>query len=223
MLGRVTTCSASGAAVALPASALGLEIAVTNATANPLTIYPIYGGSDQINGLSSTTGIVIPGTSTANFCCDAANTWDQTLVTAKQSPVNAGATLSLTAASNNSTILLNQAAGSVVTLPAATGSGNRFRFITTVVLTSNFNKILAASVSDFVIGTITTQVAAGTCTGFQSPLATNHSIRTNATTTGSAGVGEWFEVEDIGANLWQVFGMTFSSGSVATSFNAATT
>jgi hypothetical protein len=65
----------------------------------------------------------------------------------------AGATKTLTVAANNrQTVLLDTAAGSVVTLPAATGSGARFKFLVTVKATSNSHIVQVANASDFMIG-----------------------------------------------------------------------
>lgn len=70
LLGRichVTTVPAAGGAVALRSSAYGIEQAVENATPNPLTVYPINGGTDAINGQAANTPVIIPGFTTALF------------------------------------------------------------------------------------------------------------------------------------------------------------
>src|ERR1700722_8577564 len=51
--------------------------------------------------------------------------------------IAAGATKALAAADSGKTIALDTAAGSVVTLPTATGSGNRFKFFVKTLATSN--------------------------------------------------------------------------------------
>lgn len=143
--------------------------------------------------------------------------------------VSAGSTKALTAANNNQVIKLDTLTGSVVTLPAATGSGAKFRFLVSVLATSNSHKIQVANASDFMIGiingvrvdslnTLTAFAAANSGT-----VATNSdTITLNRTTTGSATVGEWVEVEDVAANTWEVSGMLSATGaSFATPFTAA--
>lgn len=75
VINHVTTVNVAGAAVALMGAKYGLETAVENATANPLTVYPINGGSDTINGLAANTPIIIPGFTTALFRAASNGTW----------------------------------------------------------------------------------------------------------------------------------------------------
>ena len=102
----------------------------------------------------------------------------------------------MTAANRNQPILLNQAAGSVVTLPAATGTGNVYTFDVSTTVTSNFHKILAASTADFMQGNVITEDA-GTCTGWNATAAgTFCSLRLNGSTTGGF-LGDSFTLTDI--------------------------
>lgn len=135
----------------------------------------------------------------------------------------AGATKTLTAAANNNgTILLDTAAGSVVTLPAATGSGAKFRFVVSVLATSNSHIVKVANASDTMIGIIQGhRVDTGNAVlGFAAG-ATDDTITLNRTTTGSVSKGEWIEVEDVAANKWAVTGMLSATGAAfATPFSA---
>lgn len=137
------------------------------------------------------------------------------------SPVTAGATL--TAPANNATILLNTAAGSVVTLPAATGSGVNYRFRTTTTTTSGAHKILAASSSDFLQGIVIGETG-GTCKSFASGNATNHSLQMPFSGSQPSGgfIGDYFDVQDIAPNLWQVNGMYQAGTTPTTPFSTAT-
>lgn len=141
------------------------------------------------------------------------------------SPILAGATLSLIAANSDTTILLNTAAGSVVTMPAALGTGNIYKFVVTTTTTSGAHKILAASSSDFLIGNAVGSTAAGATLKFSSTSAsTNHSIQMPFAGTQPSGglIGDWYEFTDIAAGLWEVKGM-YTAGTVATTpFSAAT-
>lgn len=144
--------------------------------------------------------------------------------------VAAGGTKTLTVAANNKQVIkLDTLTGSVVTLPAATGSGARFRFLVSVLATSNSHKIQVANNADFMIGIINgTRVDSGNAVlGFAAvnsgTVATNSdTITLNRTTTGSVSVGEWVDVEDVAANTWGVNGLLSATGAAfATPFTAA--
>lgn len=143
--------------------------------------------------------------------------------------VAAGSTKSLTAAANNKQVVkLDTLTGSVVTLPAATGSGAVFRFLVTVLATSNSHIVKVANATDFFVGIINgTRIDSGNAVlGFAAAnsgtVATNSdTITLNRTTTGSVSVGEWLEVEDVAAATWSVKGMLSATGAAfATPFTA---
>lgn len=131
-----------------------------------------------------------------------------------------GSSLTLTSASDSKTVLLDTAAGTTVTLPAASGSGVRFKFVVSVVATSNSHIVKVANASDTfkgIIMTVSDDTAAvlGYAAG-----STDDTITLNRSTMGSTVVGEWIEVEDIKANVWAVRGMTASTGTEASPFSA---
>lgn len=146
-----------------------------------------------------------------------------TLATASIAPQAVGASLAITAAMSGAPILLDTAAGSVATLPAATGSGNKYRFIVKTTATSNAHKILAASVSDFING-LAFGENAGTAKAFASAAATNHSIQMPFAGTQPSGgfIGDFFEFHDIAANLWNCNGMYQAGTTPTTPFSSAT-
>lgn len=140
--------------------------------------------------------------------------------------VNAGATLTLTAATHSSLpqggfINLNNTAGSVVTLPAASGSGNVYRFRVSVLATSNSHIVKVANASDVMQGyaIIADTDTAGAASMFMTA-ATSDTITLNRTTTGSVSLGEYIEVEDVATNLFQVRAYISGNGVVATPFSA---
>lgn len=135
--------------------------------------------------------------------------------------VLAGSTLAVTEALHDGkTIQFDQLAGSVCTLPAASGSGARFRFATFVLATSNSHVIKVANATDILVGTITvTNVADDTNTTF-STTSTSDTITLNRTDTGSQRIGEMIELEDIKTGFWAVRGNTFGTGAEATPFSA---
>lgn len=135
--------------------------------------------------------------------------------------VAAGATKTLTAANDGNTILLDTAAGSVVTLPAATGTGQKFRFRVSVLATTNSHIVKVANVSDAMQGIM----IMGDDTGanaqwFAAVSGTDDTITLNRTTTGSVTLGEYFTVEDVATNLFHVTGTLTNTGTSATPFSA---
>lgn len=141
------------------------------------------------------------------------------------SSVPVGSSLTVDVSDSGKTHLLDTAAGSVATLPAATGSGATYKFLVSVLATSNSHKIQVANATDYFIGIIAT-VNSATVTAYvaanSGTVATNSdTITLNRTTTGSVSVGEWIEVCDVAANKWSVRGQTSSSGTSATPFSAA--
>jgi len=139
----------------------------------------------------------------------------------------AGATKTLTLLDSGKTINLDTLAGSVVTLPAATGSGAKFKFLVTIVPTSNSHKIQVPNATDFMIGSILgisddPATVKGWIAANSGTVATNSdTITLNRTTTGGVSKGEWIEVEDVGANTWSVTGVITQTGTEATPFTAA--
>jgi len=134
-----------------------------------------------------------------------------------------GSTLTLTAASHaGKQINLDTAVGTTIILPAATGTGNKYRFVVTVLATSNSHIVKVANSTDAMQGMIISTLSGTPTTNNTWPATagTSDTITLNRTTTGSVTKGEWFEVQDIATNVFQVFGVTTQSGSAATPFSA---
>lgn len=179
---------------------------------NASNLWKIYINGGTIDG--SVIGSTTPAAGTFSAL-------DATTSFSDPTPVLAGSTKTLTAANAGQIILLDQAAGSVVTLPAATGTGNKYYFIIKTTVTSNSHKILAASTSDFIGGVLSTEDG-GTTTGWYSDNATNHSIAMNGTTTGGY-LNSKITLEDYATNQWMVSGFTKSTGTAATPFSTSAT
>lgn len=140
--------------------------------------------------------------------------------------VGAGSTKTLSAANNNEIIELNTATGSVVTLPAATGSGVKFRFVVSVLATSNSHILYTASAngvggSDVFEGIIPgVRVDSGNAVLAFAAASTSNTITLNRSTTGSVSLGEWLEVYDFATHLWHVRGFLSATGAAfATPFS----
>lgn len=118
--------------------------------------------------------------------------------------VAAGATLAITEALHDGkTIALDQAAGSVCTLPAPT-IGMRVRFLVTVKPTSNFHQIKVAAATDFLAGVANIlDLDAAAQQAFQADGAADDNIQLDGTTKGGQ-VGDWIEIEGISATQWAI-------------------
>ena len=135
--------------------------------------------------------------------------------------IPAGATLTVTADKHaGRVIILDTASGSVCTLPAASGSGVKFKFIVSVTVTSAAHKVAVANSSD---------VMYGWAFGFDEDVVTpngwlagasDDTISMDGTTQGGK-IGDWVEVTDIADNVWSVVVSINQSGTEATPFSAA--
>lgn len=140
--------------------------------------------------------------------------------------VAAGGTVSVTEdLHDGKTILLDTAAGSVATLPSATGSGARFRFIVSVDPTSNAHIIKVAASTDDEFNGVLLQTDTDTSDTLASypalPADDFDTITFAADGTQGGAVGDVIEVEDIAAGVWSLTGHVNGTGSVATPFSSA--
>jgi hypothetical protein len=137
-------------------------------------------------------------------------------------PVSLTATTVLTAAAHANRTLLMGASGAALTftLPAATGSGNKFRFVVSVVNTSNYLIKASAGTMLFtgnIVGASTTDSATDAARTWTAG-ASDDSLLLNGTTRGGVSKGDWIELEDCSATQWAVRGFITQSGAEATPF-----
>jgi hypothetical protein len=139
--------------------------------------------------------------------------------------VAGGATLTLTvAAHDGKTVLWDTAAGTIITLPTAAGTGAIFRVVCSVTATSNSHVLKCGAAADIMYGAITTidtDTADATLAFAAEAADAMDTITLNRSTTGLAAIGDWVEVQDVGTNKWSVRGCVRASGSVATPFTSA--
>jgi hypothetical protein len=130
------------------------------------------------------------------------------------------ATLTADAAAHGGVpVILDRAAGTTVTLPAASGSGVSFEFIVKTTVTSNSHIVRVANASDTMVGVATLfQDAGDTVVGFAAG-GTSDTITMNGTTTGGI-AGAIVRARDIATNLWAVEVVSDASGTEATPFSA---
>jgi hypothetical protein len=136
--------------------------------------------------------------------------------------VTAITTLAVTKALHDGkTILLSLLAGFASTLPAATGSGMKVKFMIGIVNTSGSYTIATAPTTDIFKGVV------NTCSTTETPdlsqpwiTSTNSNLITlNGGTQGGFTIGDWITLEDVLAGVWAVHGQTTSNSTEATPFS----
>lgn len=129
---------------------------------------------------------------------------------------------SITSALHEGRTLVLNGTGSALTqtLPAATGSGDRYLFIVGAVNTSNH--LIKVTGDDVMFGNIITNSTTDTPDLAQPwpTAADSDTVTLNGTTTGGQAIGDWVEVIDIAADKWMIRGVTTTSGTEATPFSA---
>ncbi len=133
--------------------------------------------------------------------------------------VTASTTLSL-ARHGDGGVVVNAAAGLTLTLPAASGSGVRFRIVVGTTVTSNNVIVQVANSSDYMVGTITGAADGGDTVNGWEVGAGSDTITLNGTTKGGY-AGDYLELWDIATNVWHVQGRLTQTGTEATPFSAA--
>lgn len=132
------------------------------------------------------------------------------------------ATLAVTAAAHaNRTIVLDRAAGITATLPAATGTGNRYTFFTKTTVTSN-NNIIQVVTDDTMKGTVwMAQDGGDTSVAFETA-SDSDTITMNGSTKGGL-VGDRIDLIDVATDVWSLQAFLQGTGIEATPLSAAVT
>jgi endonuclease V-like protein UPF0215 family len=135
----------------------------------------------------------------------------------------AAATLAVSAATHaGRTVLLSKADGIAVTLPAATGSGDVYRFVVGVAA-SGGSYVIGVTANDIFYGNIIANSTADSPDLAQPwPTAANSNVITlNGGTTGGLAIGDFVQVQDIATDKWAVYGVTTCNSTEATPFSNA--
>ena len=113
-------------------------------------------------------------------------------------------------------------ASATFTLPAATGTGAEFKFIVSVVNTSNY--VIQVTGDDTIDGSVVVtndSTDGGTASLISWPtVAASDTITLNGTTTGGVNIGDYVLLTDIATNQYTVSGLLNASGTEATPFSA---
>lgn len=137
--------------------------------------------------------------------------------------VSLAVTTAITELLHDGKLLVMDGAGGArtFTLPAATGSGGKYRFIVGAVNTSNY-LIKSVSGADHMCGTVLSESSTDSATDAVNSWtagATDDTITLDGTTTGGVSIGDWIEVADIKLHVWAVRGVLTQSGTEATPFS----
>lgn len=132
-----------------------------------------------------------------------------------------GSAMTVRPEDDDKVIILDRAAGITATLPAASGSGRRFKFLVKTTASGGNYVVKVANASDTMIGVIESATTTGATTnGFaEAAGGTDDTITMNGTTTGGV-AGSYIEVLDVLPNLWLISGNLVASGVLATSLSA---
>lgn len=138
-------------------------------------------------------------------------------VVSGNTPVAGGASLTLTAAAHGGkTILMDTASGTALTLPAATGTGVKFRIFISTTVTSNAHTVSVVGNDAMFGNAVLFQDGGDTMVGFEAGADTDK-ISMNGTTTGGL-KGGFIELEDVATDTWSVFLTSAATSTEATPF-----
>lgn len=127
-----------------------------------------------------------------------------------------GATKTLDVLDTGSTVLLDRAAGIVVTLPTAQ-PGVTFDFVATTSVTSNNYKVITGAATELLIGEVISDDtdSSDAVAIFPANGSTHIAVTMNGTTTGGL-IGTHLRFTCLSATKWLVEGVNKGSGTVAT-------
>lgn len=144
----------------------------------------------------------------------------------QRTPITAITTLTVTAALHaNRTILLSLATGFTSTLPLATGTGNKYRFIVNIIPTTSSTYVINAAGSDVIKGSLpltklaTVYDTANTGETFTLATAVTVTIGGTNSPKGGASIGDWVEFEDVATAVWQIQGFLTVATTPTTPFS----
>lgn len=136
---------------------------------------------------------------------------------AGQELVASGASLTIAATHHGRVVVL--AAAAAITLPAASGSGLRVKFIVGVASTA----VTITATGAYLYGTLVMNTdsafQAGTLFTVGAAVSAGSTVITLDGSTKGGNIGDWIEIQDIATNKWAVTGALNASGTEATPFS----
>jgi len=134
--------------------------------------------------------------------------------------ISANLTLDRHIHANGPLLKLAVASGATVTLPAASGTGDVYRFLVETTVTSNNDIIQVANATDVMTGMVFSCNDTDASVSGWETASTSDTITLNGSTKGGI-KGDQIVLEDAASGLWRVLGHTTSTGTEATPFSAA--
>lgn len=116
-------------------------------------------------------------------------------------------------------VRIASAAPIVVTLPAASGTGDTYTFFMAVAATATESTIKVANATDVMKGVVWAATTSSDNAEAFIATATSDSIEMNGTTKGGV-AGDLYVLRDMATGVWSVSGFTAPTGSEATPFDA---
>ena len=142
-------------------------------------------------------------------------------ISGSNSLVSITADATLTAASHaGRTMVLSVASGATLTLPAASGTGNIYKFFVATTITSNNYIVQVANANDTMAGVAIVANDSDNSASIFETAATSDTITMNGTTTGGL-LGATVEIQDVASNVFSVVSRGAATGTEATPFSAA--
>ena len=142
-------------------------------------------------------------------------------ITGSGSLVTVAANVTLTSADHaGRTMILGVATGATVTLPAATGTGNIYRFFVGTTVTSNDYIIQVASADDTMAGVAIVANDSDASASIFETAADSDTITLDGSTTGGI-LGGQIEIQDVASGVFSVVVRGAATGTEATPFSAA--
>ena len=203
------------------------KLTIGNATAEDALIVFDGNAQDFYIGLDDSADDLVIGVGSTLGTTTALSIDENQIITQVGSMVKPIVTLVATgsitiAAHAGRTLLMGEVGGNAAatfTLPAATGSGAEYRFIVSVVNTSNYK--IQVTGNDTIDGSVTLhQDGANTVASFNTA-SDSDTITLNGTTTGGVSIGDEITLLDMASDQYMVKGILTASGTEATPFTAA--
>ena len=134
-------------------------------------------------------------------------------------PKSLTASRTITRSDAGTVCVINAAAGLTLTLPPATGLGDRYTFVVGTTVTSN-SVVIRVTGDDTMTGLAVSAADGGNTVNGWETAADSDTITFNGSTTGGI-KGDVVELIDCAADTWSVRIMSSSTGTEATPFSAA--